>query len=119
MTTHQTGDLHEVGVRTAEVLAEALGWQLNTERWQRIAAQLESVEDALKRRDPEDLAADVADLRRWGPVRIDRIGSSIRPGPAPRDVRERLIHLVHELEDLLVTNRPLPTDERPAPETRG
>jgi hypothetical protein len=119
MSMHRPTDLHEVGGDIAEVLAEVLSWQLNTERWQQIAALLDSVEDALRRRDPDDLYADTADLQRLGPVRIVRIGSSPSPSPAPRDVRERLVRLVHELEGVLATGRPLPANERPAPETRG
>jgi len=119
MTTHRPTDLHEVGGVTADVLAEVRDWQLNTERWQQIAALLDSVEDALRRRDPGDLYADTADLQRLGPVRIVRIGSSPSLNPAPPDVRERLVRLVHELEGLLATGRPLPANERPAPGTRG
>ena len=123
MTMHRPTGLHEIDGDTAEVLAEVLAemlsWQLNTERWQRIAAQLDSVEDSLRRRDLDDLSTDTADLQRLGPVRILRIGSSASPSPAPRDVRERLVRLVHELETLLAAGQPLPADERPAPQTRG
>ena len=115
MTTHRPTDLRAVGGDTFSVLIDVLSWQVNTERWQQIAAALGSVEDALRRRDPDDLSVDTADLQRLGPVRIIRIGSSL--GPAPRDVRERLVRLVHELEGLLGPGQPLPADERPGRET--
>lgn len=119
MTTPRAILLTEAGDRTAALLAEAQGWELNRERWQEITRVLDSVEDAVRRRDPDDLVADADNLKRLGPVRIVRIGATHRPEPPPPDVRERLVRIVHELHGLVAAGRTRSTDDHPAGESRG
>jgi hypothetical protein len=79
-------------------LGDALRWRLSPERWSEVDSVVDRMTSAVRTDDVEELRAAVIDLELAGPVRITRIGDP-QARPAPEPVRERVNHLVHDLDE--------------------
>ncbi|MEV0168103.1 CATRA system-associated protein [Nonomuraea fuscirosea] len=93
----------EVPALDAEATADALDvledlpeWELVPARWERVRDILDSLEAALRTRDPEAAREAIADLELSGPVRVTRIGTKPTV-PEPEEVRDRRNRLVFSL----------------------
>ncbi|MEV7196855.1 CATRA system-associated protein [Streptomyces sp. NPDC093510] len=78
------------------VLQDLVEWHLAPQRWERVDSIVDSIADALARRDDEALREATAELELTGPVRITRIGTR-SVIPVPERTRDRANHLVHTL----------------------
>lgn len=80
----------------ANVLQDALSWELSPARWEGISAILQALESDLAEQDIDAIADAVAQLELAGPVRLTSIGAPPVTPPPPK-VRERINQLIHQL----------------------
>ena len=78
-----------------DVVSDALGWYMPTERWLEVDELVTAMEAALALDQNDDLAAIATELELMGPPRVIRVGTS--PVPAPPDLADRIAVLVHAL----------------------
>jgi hypothetical protein len=116
-TGDRLADLFDVGrdpVADARAcLLEALTWQLERQRWERVDQIVESMTAALAAGDMGAFRGALVGLEVAGPPRAIPIGSiPLSLLPAPRRVRERVNRLIHSL-DPAASAAASPDDHRP------
>jgi hypothetical protein len=80
-----------------EVLQDALEWTARPAAWLGIADIVRGMAAAIAAEDLDALAAFTADLELASPLRVIRMGDQ-GVEPIPRELNERVNHLVHSLK---------------------
>lgn len=91
-------DLHAFA---SAILAEVPDWRATADEWTYLAGLVDVAAAALAGRDWAAFGKAVGELEKASPLRATRLGSQPEKPvePAPRRVRERINHMVHELQD--------------------